>query len=325
MPADGSADAPHQWPVLRVAADIEETAGNLDGAFALHERLRRAMVLHVDAASPSLAVVDYNLGKLDLRRDRAASARAALLRARDGWTRGSGRDHLDLALVHTALQQWETQYGSLATAREHAERALVLRTGSLPPNHPDIGLAHLGLGAAAMQQGDLEGARAAYLSALSIHEHALGVDHPQTALVRINLGEARIEAGDGAAALRDIDSAVAVLEQAGPLDPGLMAFVHRVRAGALRAAGADTAALVALDRAESLGADVTDPPEAALRALERVRLARRQPAAAAWDQALDTARVRAARVAGDGAMIITTRLDALASDPPSHDSAPTVP
>jgi hypothetical protein len=53
-----------------------------------------------------------------------------------------------------------------------------------------------------------------------------------------------------------------------------------------------------------------------LRAVERVRLARRRPATLAWDAALDTARTRAAAVAGDGAMMIAKRLDLLASDPP---------
>jgi tetratricopeptide (TPR) repeat protein len=322
----GLTDAsPQAWDVMSIAADIEEHAGDLDAAHALHERARRAMTMRLGEDSPSLAEPDYNLGKIDLRRDRAATSRASLQRALDAWSASAGRDHLELALVHTALQQWETQYGSLAAARDHAARALALRSDALAPDHPDVGLAHLGVGAAAMLLGDLDAAQSSYLAALVIHEQALGVDHPQTALVRLNLGEARVEAGQGAAALADIQAALLVLAQVGGLDDGLMAFAHRVHASALRAAGNDAAALLALDRAESLGADVSDPPEAALRALERVRLARARPAAVAWTPAVDVARSRARHVAGDGGKMLASRLELLASDPPPNASATTLP
>lgn len=226
---------PTRWPLLDLAADAAEAAGELDEAAALHVRQRRIALAQLGAEHPLLASIDYNLGKVELLRGRAAASREALDRALHGWRTALGDDHPDLALVHTALQQWEMRHGSLAAAREHAERVLELGRAHLPEDHPDLALAWVGVGAIALLQGDHDEAVDAYARALAIAQRAHAPDHVELAIVRLDYAEALLERSpaDTDLALAQIEPALAAIEAAPGHDPSLLAFAARLRGIAL--------------------------------------------------------------------------------------------
>ena len=227
--------APTRWPLLDVAADAAEAAGELDEAASLHARQRRIALAQLGPEHPMLAAIDYNLGKVELLRGQVDASRVALDRALHGWRAALGDQHPDLALVHTALQQWEMHHGSLAAAREHAVRVLEIGRAQLPEDHPDLALAWVGIGAVALLQGAHDEAVDAYARALAIAERAHAPDHVELAIVRFDYAEALLERSpaDADLALTQIEPARAAIEAAPGHDPSLLAFADRLRKTAL--------------------------------------------------------------------------------------------
>ncbi len=309
----GTLRDPSWWPVLTIAADIEEARGAFASALALHERHRDSLVAGLGPDHPDTADAYYNVGKTELALGEPAAARHELEHAEAIWAAARGRDHLDVALVHAALQQLETSVGAFDRARRHADDVLRIRRAALPADHPDLAMAWMGVGAAAYLQHDLAAAVPAYGEALAIDERALGPDHPETALVRANAAEALLAAGELDRARRLADRAADRLAAVDDLDPAVLAFAERVRGAALREGGDALAADRALARAESLlDGHPGDPLELGLVLLERARVHAAAGRSADARLTLGRARAQLAEVDGESAAHLRDEAEALA-------------
>lgn len=117
--------------------------------------------------------------------------------------------------------------GEFARARDHAERALVLRrqVWPSPDDHPYVAGALLALGNAMYRSQQFEEATRAYEQALQMRQRLLGSDHPDTGIAHNNVALTLMAAQDYDGARTHLDRAEAIARRS----PADAIHLHRVR------------------------------------------------------------------------------------------------
>ncbi len=162
---------------------------------ALHKQQRRIYAQHLGFTHPRMAEAEYNLGATLVALGREQEARMHLESALTLWTERYGPHHLDLALVHIALQQVEQTVGTVDQMLHHAVEARRIRRASLPADHIHVAEAEMVVGMSRLFRGDLVEATEAYRTAWEGLRATLGDDDPRSALARANLAEALLLLG----------------------------------------------------------------------------------------------------------------------------------
>ena len=194
-----------------VADEFDEAARAFTRAAQTAARARADRIV-ADAAVHMVFVLGVNQQKDAESAPWDASAELLL-------ARGVGDDALR-ALLEEARGKMAYNARDMASAREHADRALELHRRSTGGQGP-ARLGALRLKASVLDAtGDHEGAHALYSEALALAESAYGPDHPHVASALTLLARWNTDSGDFAAARTGFERALAIRERAlGPEHP----------------------------------------------------------------------------------------------------------
>lgn len=256
----------------RTAAEIDGIVGealrNAAKYDAAREHLTRALAATEGLRPAQIAMLEMNLGSVELATGNATAALATFTRARDRVLSAVGDHHPDLALYADKLAAAHRARGNVREALALHDRSLALRTAAFGNADRAVGTSLLYRAQTRLEAGDVRGARNDATAARKIRETVYGSESPR-------VGETVAALGDILAAQGSHDEALAYFELAATLDPRLDLTARRAASGAPLA---DVPALaeqetLSVDRAATLAALAVAAPQraAAIAATLRAR------------------------------------------------------
>ncbi len=205
-----------------IVGEALRAEGKLDAA---RKMLERALA-STDALRPEQrAVIEMNLGSVELAQGDSTAALATLTRARDRVLAALGDHHPDLALYADKLAAAQRARGKLRDALRLHDQSLALRRQAFGDADRSIATSLLHRAQTKIEAGDIRGAKDDIARALTIREAVYGKDSPR-------LGEIFLARGDAFAAGGDRAEAEGAYERAHELDERFDVAARRYRIGA---------------------------------------------------------------------------------------------
>jgi eukaryotic-like serine/threonine-protein kinase len=236
-----------------IVGEARRDAGQLDEARTI---LRRALASHDPLRGDQRAVIEMNLGSVELAAGNPSAAEAAFVHAEAAARALLGDGHPELALYADKRAAAETARGEIRAALAHHAASLEVRERTFGPSDRSVATSLFHRAQTLIEGGQLTLARADLERARAIRAQAFGATSPR-------LGELEAALGDAEAAAGHAEAARAHFDRAASLDP-------RVELAARRLA---------------LGDAVTDVPDRLLeRALQLVAAPDRAQAIALYDR-----------------------------------------
>ncbi|MBS1122299.1 MAG: hypothetical protein H6Q90_4527, partial [Deltaproteobacteria bacterium] len=295
---------------------VAEALRDLGQLAAARERLRRALASHDPLRDDQRALLELNLGSVELAAGRSDVAGAAFQRAL-GAARALGDDHPTLGLYLDKLAEVARARGRITEALANHDRSLELRRRALGDDDRAIATARFHRAETELEAGKLELARRDVEAARTIRAKVYGERSPRMAELDAMLG-------DLAVAGARFDEARTLFERAALLDPRLDLEARQLRLPAKLAPDLDQLAReaavlepFAVDHVAAIAARLALLPRDRARPLAAALLARWRSAGPV-DAGLSLAVADALRSAGDpgsAALLYTAALAALADEP----------
>ena len=261
-----------------IVGEAHRDAGQLDAA---RKRLQRALASKDPLRDDQRALIEMNVGSLELAAGDLGAAETALTRAFDLARGALGDGHPTLALYLDKLASVDRARGRIRAALARHDESLALRTAAYGAEDRSIATSLLQRSRTRIEGGQLAKAREDLETARRIRAEAYGKASQR-------LGEIDAARGDAALAAGDLVTARTEYDQATTLDPSLELAARR------RAAGADiplgqlptTLDPFSIDRAGALAVRVAALPVADAGPLAAALLVRWQRLGAAGHPAL---------------------------------------
>ena len=226
-----------------IVAEAERDAGHLAAAKQL---LERALASPDPLRPDQRAVLELNLGSVELALGDSPAALAILTKARDRVISTFGDRHPDVALYDDKLAAAHRARGQLRTALALHDQSQQLRTAAFGPDDRAVATSLFHRSETELEAGELAKAEHSLHQAIAIREHVFGA-------TSVRLGELYAALGNVDVARGTNDAALEHFAKAAQLDPRLAPALVADRA----AAGDAQAALAvpALATAEPLSLD----------------------------------------------------------------------
>ncbi len=222
--------------------------GNLDAA---REHLERALASADRLRPEQRAVIERNLGSVELAAGNATAAIATFTGARDRVLSSLGDHHPDLAGYADKLAAAYAARGKLREALALHDRSLELRVEAFGADDRAVATSLLYRAQTRLEAGDLRGAREDATKARAIREAIYGANSPR-------IGEVVATLGDILAAGGSRDEAFAYYDHAATLDNRIDLAAQRAEAGVPLPAGSVPAIrpdeTLSIDRVAALAA-----------------------------------------------------------------------
>jgi len=204
-----------------IVGEAMRGAGRLDAA---HELLGRALA-STDARRPEQrAVIEMNLGSVELARGDSTTALVTLGRARDRVLTAFGDKHPDLALYDDKLAAAYRARGKLRDALHLHDASVALRTQAFGASDRSVATSLLHRAQTLIEAGELRRAKDDIARALDVRTQVYGANSPR-------LGEVFAARGDAFSAAGELPEATGAYERARELDPRLDLGARRIAAG----------------------------------------------------------------------------------------------
>jgi tetratricopeptide (TPR) repeat protein len=205
-----------------ILGEALRNTGKLDAA---REHLTRALASSDQLRSEQRAVIERNLGSVDLAAGNATAAITTFTRARDRVLSSLGDHHPDLAGYADKLAAAHRARGQLREALALHDRSLQLRVEAFGADDRAVATSLLYRAETRLEAGDLRGAREDATRARTIRESIYGETSPR-------VGEIVALLGDILAAAGSHDEALAYFDHAATLDGRIDLTARRAESGA---------------------------------------------------------------------------------------------
>ncbi len=293
-----------------IVAEAQRAAGQLAPA---RERLQRALASRDPLRPDQRAILELNLGSVELAAGSSERAEAAFRRGHDLARGALGDGHPSLGLYLDKLAEAERARGRVRDALARHETSVAIRQAAFGEHDRAVATARFHRGETLLEAGQLARAAADVEAARVVRAKLLG---PTSA----RLGELDATLGDIAAAAGRRDDARVLYDRAAALDPRLELTARRLAIGAslgIPLPATPSVEPFAVDHVTLLAAVVTLLPADRARPLVAALHARWR-AAGVVDAALSLAVGDALRAVGDHAaatVVYRAALAALADEP----------
>ena len=194
-----------------IEGEARRDRGDLDGARQL---LERALTAGGPLRGDQHALIEMNLGSIELQTGHPERAAAAFSRALELATRALGAEHPSLGLYYDKQAVAARERGRIGEALRLHERALELRRRVFGEGDRAVATALLRRAETHIEAGSLAAAEADLASARQIRVRLYGDPHRR-------LGEIDVARGDAAAARGERERALALYRGASAVDPSL--------------------------------------------------------------------------------------------------------
>jgi len=188
------------------------------------ESLNRALASRDPLRQDQRAIIEMNLGSVELAMGQPVFAEAAFQRALDLARAQLGDDHPSLALYRDKLADADRARGRIARALAHHDASVALRTAAYSEADRAVATARFHRAETLLEAGQLARAAADLEAARAIRAKILGETSPR-------LGEIEVAIGDLALARGHLEEALAHYDRARSLDRRLDLAARRLAAG----------------------------------------------------------------------------------------------
>ena len=191
-----------------IVGEALRDAGQLDRA---RELLDRALASRDPLRPDQRAIIEMNLGSVELAGGKPDLAEAAFQRALVLATQQLGVDHPSLAIYRDKLAEADRARGRFTSALAHHDASVALRTAAYGDADRSVATARFHRAETLLAAGNLERAKADLDAALAIRTKVLGAQSPRLGEIEAALGDVALASGDQAGARAHFDRA-AVLD-----------------------------------------------------------------------------------------------------------------
>ena len=293
-----------------IVGEAHRDAGQLDAA---RERLQRALASKDPLRADQRALIEMNIGSVELAAGDVRAADLAFIRAFELARGALGDGHPALSLYLDKLASVDRARGRIRAALSRHEDSIANRRAAYGDGDRAVATSLIQRARTWIEGGQLARARADLDTARAIRAKAFGEASPRLAEIDAARADAALAAGDAAAAR-------SLYDQAAALDHGLPLAARRLAAGAQVPLAELPATLdpFSVDRAADLAARVALLPPDQAAPLAAALLARWRSRGPASHPALSLAIAVALRVVGDrptAATVLEATLTGLGDEP----------
>ncbi len=297
-----------------IIGEAHRDLGHLDAA---RERLTRALASMTSLRADQRALIEMNVGSVELTAGDVGAAEAAFTRAFELAHGALGDGHPSLALYIDKLASVDRARGRIGAALARHSSSLALRTAAYGPTDRSMATSLVQRARTYVEAGSLELAIADLATAEQIRAKAYGEASPRLAEILLTGADADTAAGNVAAARRRLVRAV---ELDGSLATSVEVTVRRIAAGEAVAIEKLPATLdpFSVDRVAALAARAGLVPREQAAPLAAALLARWRTLGPGSHPALTLAIAQALRTSGDritAATVVETALRAIGDEP----------